>query len=298
LIIGYDEDPGMAPVPAFPPLEPGDRGGSHNLVIGRWHRFTQAAFGGFIAGEANFIINEGASVSGGFTNTASGDLSSVTGGQDNTASGFQASVTGGQANLASGQFATVSGGAGNIARGFLGSAVSGGSGNIASGSYASVSGGQITTASGDFASVTGGRSNQASGTATVVIGGVNVTDNNNNSIAPQAASHVIVICGRDVGCFSSTGCPKFRTFSVGSPKSAIQSSGVVPRAGVFSVFRKVVSIAVPAIESVAVENRKSNARREGFATFRPKMIAIVKITARTRNKVVIVELAGDLQGTS
>ena len=45
LIIGYDEDPGPGS-----PLNPGDRGGSHNLVIGRFHRFTQAAFGGLVAG--------------------------------------------------------------------------------------------------------------------------------------------------------------------------------------------------------------------------------------------------------
>jgi hypothetical protein len=185
LIIGYDEDPGMAPVPAFPPLRPGDRGGSHNLVIGRWHRFTLAAFGGFVAGEANFITNEGASVSGGFTNTASGDLASVTGGQDNTASGFQASVTGGQANAASGQFASVSGGVSNTARGFLCSAVSGGSGNTASGSNASVSGGHLNISSADGSSVLGGIGNTAGGMDTVVIGGHNVTNNKDNSIAPQ-----------------------------------------------------------------------------------------------------------------
>jgi len=63
LIIGYGES--KPPVPAFPILGPGDRRGSHNLVIGRWNRFTQAAFGGFVAGEANFTANEGASVSGG-----------------------------------------------------------------------------------------------------------------------------------------------------------------------------------------------------------------------------------------
>jgi hypothetical protein len=62
LIIGYDEDPCMV-LPN--PLQPGDRGGSHNLVIGSWHRFTQAAYGGFLAGQANLIANVAASVSGG-----------------------------------------------------------------------------------------------------------------------------------------------------------------------------------------------------------------------------------------
>jgi hypothetical protein len=91
LIIGYDE----APSAARPPLSPGDRGGSHNLVIRAAHRFTQIAFGGLVAGEVNTINNIGAS---------------VTGGHDNTASGFEASVSGGQFNTASGEVASVSGG--------------------------------------------------------------------------------------------------------------------------------------------------------------------------------------------
>ena len=149
LIIGYDE----APSAARPPLSPGDRGGSHNLVIGAAHRFTQIAFGGLVAGEVNTINNIGAS---------------VTGGHDNTASGFEASVSGGQFNTASGEVASVSGGHSNTASGF----------------FATVSGGQVNTASGP-ATVSGGSGNTAGGIGTVVIGGQNVTDNNNNSIAPQ-----------------------------------------------------------------------------------------------------------------
>jgi hypothetical protein len=72
--------PSGFPRPA-PPLTPGDRGGSQNLVIGRWHRFTQTAFGGFVAGEDNLISNEGASVSGGRENTAGGFYSVILGGR-------------------------------------------------------------------------------------------------------------------------------------------------------------------------------------------------------------------------
>ena len=78
LIIGYDEDPSTITVP----LSPGDRGGSHNLVIGRFNRFTRAAFGGLVAGEVNSINNEGTSVSGGTFNTASGQYTVVLGGQN------------------------------------------------------------------------------------------------------------------------------------------------------------------------------------------------------------------------
>jgi hypothetical protein len=168
LIIGYDEDPNIPltgdssdgllimQAPGFPtPLVAGDRGGSHNLVIGGGNRFTQAAFGGLVAGERNTIKGFGASVSGGFNNTAS-DLF--------------ASVSGGVRNFASAQFDSVSGGGCNTAGPSSGASVSGGFENIASG---------------PFASVIGGIQNTAGGIGTVVIGGQGVIDNNNNSIAPN-----------------------------------------------------------------------------------------------------------------
>jgi hypothetical protein len=101
LIIGYDEDPTL-PIsnPSNPPLGPGDRGGSHNLVIGSFNRFTQAAFGGSVAGERNIIEGTGASVLGGFHNTANRSFSSVSGGSFNFASGDEATVCGGNGNTA------------------------------------------------------------------------------------------------------------------------------------------------------------------------------------------------------
>jgi hypothetical protein len=87
LIIGYNE--------RFPnPTNVGDRTGSHNLVIGDFHRYN--SFGGFVAGDANRITGGGASVIGGTNNTASGWFSSVSGGHLNEASGVTASVSGGQ----------------------------------------------------------------------------------------------------------------------------------------------------------------------------------------------------------
>jgi hypothetical protein len=192
LIIGYDEDPinsltgdssGGLPVmmPAgFPsPLSPGDRGGSHNLVIGGGNRFTQAAFGGFVVGARNTIESFGASVSGGFNSSASGQFASVSGGVRNSASGQFASVSGGGFNIAG--FSSKP----SFTGGFTGPSVTGGFSNTASGSFASVIGGYQNNASILFSSVVGGLQNTAGGFATVVIGGGNVTDNNNSSIAPQ-----------------------------------------------------------------------------------------------------------------
>jgi hypothetical protein len=152
LIIGYDEKPPTND--GFPPFSPGDRGGSHNLVTGVGNRFTRAAFGGLVAGEANTISNQATSVSGGVSNAATGLDASVSGGQFNIASGDRSSVSGGHSNTASGD-------------------------------VASVSGGQVNNASGAIVSIVGGTRNAAGGIGTVVIGGQNVTDDNNNSIAPQ-----------------------------------------------------------------------------------------------------------------
>jgi hypothetical protein len=156
LIIGYDEV-GSA-------LHPGDRGGSHNLVIGRFHAFTSSAFGGLVAGSNNAISAEGASVSGGFQNIASGVGASVSGGSTNTASGLNASVSGGETNTASGQFSSVSSGAFNTASGFA-CIVSGGQQNTADGLGASISGGlQNTTANlTRFPVVVGGFQNTGGG---------------------------------------------------------------------------------------------------------------------------------------
>jgi hypothetical protein len=124
LITGYDEDP-MKPLTGdsslglptimqtsgFPsPLNPGDRGGSHNLVIGGGNRFTQTAFGGFVAGERNTIKSFGASIGGGFFNTAGGLFATVSGGIRNVADGTDASVSGGLENFASAPGAAVTGG--------------------------------------------------------------------------------------------------------------------------------------------------------------------------------------------
>jgi hypothetical protein len=99
------------------PLKPGDRGGSHNLILGDRNRFTQAAFGGLVTGPFNTISNYGASVLSGVLNTASGFRASVSGGVQNTASGTDSVVLGGRSNTVSDQDASVTGGVLNTAVG-------------------------------------------------------------------------------------------------------------------------------------------------------------------------------------
>ncbi len=216
LIIGYDEDPGKftdtSPFDNLPlgPLLAGERGGSHNLVVGAANRFTQEAYGGLVIGTANAIKGPGASV-GGAGNSADNYGASVSGGFSNDGGSFFCSVSGGRYNKTNVFFASVSGGDSNSAGdGHYGVAasVSGGQGNVAGGDYASVSGGTGNDAFDDFTSITGGTnnvagsditfqgglgstvvggtSNQAGGRDTVVIGGQNIIDDNDNSIASKA----------------------------------------------------------------------------------------------------------------
>jgi hypothetical protein len=115
LVVGYNEGPTT--------LNPFDRGGSHNLIVGPEHKYLSC--GGFLAGFRNTLSGYYTSVSGGYGNEASGNFSSVSGGVLNTASGNYSSVSGGRDNTASGWYCSVSGGEYNEASGLV-SSVSGG----------------------------------------------------------------------------------------------------------------------------------------------------------------------------
>ncbi len=171
LVIGWNEAGGG--------ITANDRLGSHNLIIGGDHKYTNS--GCFLAGRHNTASGTASSVSGG------GGAASIFG---NEASGDYASVSGGWKNTASGPRASVSGGAGNTASGLLAS-VSGGSGNTASGPRASVSGGWNNTASGELSSVSGGggdpSGNVASGLFTSICGGTNGTATGNYNWAAGTA---------------------------------------------------------------------------------------------------------------
>ena len=130
LILGYNE-PSDSSFPA-------ERGGSHNVVVGPNHRYN---FGvGLITGGSSRLGSDGASVSGGFMNTAGGLFAAVSAGMRNDASGDFSSIGGGADNIASGNAAAVSAGQMNDATNDL-STVSGGFDNVASGIFSTVGGG-------------------------------------------------------------------------------------------------------------------------------------------------------------
>jgi hypothetical protein len=143
LIVGYNETSGLSQYTCSDGLL-GDqascvgagftwgqnlRGGSHNLVVGPMHSYTQ--FAGFVAGENNVVSAGYASVCGGGGNNAANQNTSISGGIGNRAVGGGASVSGGNLNVAYQEF----------------SSVSGGYNNTATGAYSSISGGQSITES-------------------------------------------------------------------------------------------------------------------------------------------------------
>ena len=144
------------------------KSGSHNVVIGPEHRYSQ--YGGLIAGLRNTVNGANSTVSGGLGNFASGNISSVSGGVVNRAYGVQSSITGGGSNRTTGLNSSISGGSSNQASGGN-SHISGGESNIASGSRSSVSGGWINITSGLHSSVSGGSRNEASAETSNVCGG-------------------------------------------------------------------------------------------------------------------------------
>jgi hypothetical protein len=142
LILGYNESGGYVPE---------ERGGSHNVVAGPYHRYN---FGvGLVVGYASRLGNDGASVSGGFMNQAAGEFSSVSGGSNNSANGMFAAVSGGDTNTAGGD-------------------------------AAAVSAGQMNQASGTLSSVSGGFNNQATATASTVGGGAGNINPDANTFVP------------------------------------------------------------------------------------------------------------------
>lgn len=116
-IVGYNEN-----------MNEDDRTGSHNVVIGDQHRYSN--YGRLVAGSAITQLHTGSHACGG-NRIASGTRASDSGGQNNEATGERSSITGGRGHIASGVHSTVSGGTDKEASGEL-AVMLGGQDNIAS----------------------------------------------------------------------------------------------------------------------------------------------------------------------
>ena len=151
LIVGYNELPDD--------FVEGERGGSHNLVLGTQNRFQNVA--GVVSGSRNQITGAHSVALSGSSNRAEGRYSVTLGGGGNHPNYW---------NEARGDYSAVVGGGGNVASGTR-STVSGGHDNEASGAESSVLGGLSNDASGHRSTVSGGSNNRASGRNSSVSGG-------------------------------------------------------------------------------------------------------------------------------
>ena len=200
LIVGYNESDSTTI----------ERGGSHNLVLGRWNQYS--SFSGIVHGLHNAVLNDESAVIAGSNNVVSGVRSAVLGGDQNTASGnkvvaiggvnneAKGSVTvvvGGNENTADGEASIILGGAGNQSLGSQ-NAVLGGGGNLADGYRGAVVGGQgnqtASTESG-YAAVFGGRYNMGGDYCGAILGGYENTIALGLNILPGYGTQTKTIVG-------------------------------------------------------------------------------------------------------
>ena len=200
LIVGYNESDSTTI----------ERGGSHNLVLGRWNQYS--SFSGIVHGLHNAVLNDESAVIAGSNNVVSGVRSAVLGGDQNTASGNKVVTIGGVNNEAKGSVTVVVGGNENTADGeasiilggagtqSLGSqnAVLGGGGNLADGYRGAVVGGQgnqtASTESG-YAAVFGGRYNMGGDYCGAILGGYENTIALGLNILPGYGTQTKTIVG-------------------------------------------------------------------------------------------------------
>ena len=139
LILGYHEEAGGHRSVAGDLMDGEVRTGSHNLVLGSGHTYTNS--GGILGGYNNTMHGQGSSILAGQNNFTVGQWGSVLGGLDNRATGTLSCISGGHSNTASGDRASVSGGLLNFSEGIATS--------ILGGQYVQVFG-QYETASGPY----------------------------------------------------------------------------------------------------------------------------------------------------
>lgn len=168
LIVGYNESDSLTT----------ERGGSHNLVMGRWNQY--GSYGGIAHGLRNSVLDNESAVLAGSNNVVSGVRSVVLGGDENTASGNKVVAIGGVGNEAKGSVTVAMGGRSNVAMGGV-SVLVGGGYNTTNGVKSVLVGGESNQTSpdelgnGQYAAVFGGRFNNASDYCSAIFGGASNT---------------------------------------------------------------------------------------------------------------------------
>ena len=137
---------------------------------------TNTGGSAFVTGSDNSADGAAATISGGESNSASGNYSVIGGGAFQHATAYGAAILGGEEHTASGVFSTVGGGSGNDATRYY-AAILGGGENVAADTGATVGGGRHNRARGSYAVISGGGgatladSNSATGAFSAIGGG-------------------------------------------------------------------------------------------------------------------------------
>ena len=164
------------------------RSGSHNLIVGPKHNYSQYA--GIVSGKLNTLSSPFSSITAGARNRVSGDGGHVSGGTANHAFGFRAAIVGGENNLTGGFKAL--GDTPDFFRNGNHAVVVGGSWNQANDANAIVVGGYQNRAEGSGSVVTGGSQNTAGSAVDVVTGGIqNLVDSAGGSVISGGVGRVL-----------------------------------------------------------------------------------------------------------
>lgn len=149
--------------------EDSDRMGSHNIIVGDGHGWSEAAVNSVVFGRDNFIKGLDSGILGGRENVVTGERNTIVSGKKNkvVSPATDSTITGGQqGTISNGQFA----------------AIVGGKGNTISSRYASILGGDGNRAASDYAAVVGGGGNSAQGLGSVIISGTSNTASGDHSL--------------------------------------------------------------------------------------------------------------------
>lgn len=174
--------------------------------------------GGGISGAANSVTDNYGTVSGGVSNRA---------GDNGTNNSEGATVSGGEYNTASGWYSVVGGGHSNSHAAIsTASTIGGGDGNTTSDRYATIGGGNSNTAA-DFATVAGGDANRAASHASI-LGGSNNTASGTYSVAAGAANTASGNRAVAIGGEGNVVSGAYSTIGGGLQNTVIGTSSAIP----------------------------------------------------------------------
>jgi len=181
LIIGKNTCPIGAPNcdpvnPGYPSGADPNRMGSHNIIVGNGHTWTEEAVNSVVFGLENIIAGPNSAILGGRINKNSGITNAIVGGRGNIINQdtSESILVGGQLNrIFNAQFSVVTGGNSNVIQNVINTSLVGGSRNEITGNNSVILGGTDNTVISEDSSILGGSGNITKGKNSVIVSGEN-----------------------------------------------------------------------------------------------------------------------------